>query len=191
MKFNSYLVLLVAAMLVASICARTTRIANAAADLVISSRLQHQDKKSVVPQDIFPDFPVLSWGTTFPKAKETVEATGTKPVRPFKDSEAELNWDGKFDGLSGRASLRFEEKSGLNEIVIVVFALDKRTELFERWSSTLKERLGPPDEQQDNSISVSQVWRLKDGVAIELRTLKDANSPIVDVHWVKSNEKQP
>ena len=66
-----------------------------------------------------------------------------------------------------------------------VYAYEKQKEVFEAWLKRLVEKHGAAKETSDNSISLSHVWRLKNGFVIELRSLKDSNSPIVDIHWVK------
>ena len=57
--------------------------------------------------------------------------------------------------------------------------------VFETWLQKLTERHGAAKETSDNSIYISHVWRLKNGFVIELRSLKDTESPVVDIHWVK------
>jgi len=57
--------------------------------------------------------------------------------------------------------------------------------VYELWLKKITERLGAPTAVDDNDIHISKLWCLRDGVALELRMLKDASSPVVDIHWVK------
>jgi hypothetical protein len=138
----------------------------------------------IQPSDVFKDFPELRWGMSFEDAGKAIEKTGAHPVGR-RGAKTELAWDGTFDGMSGRATVLFKEGSGAYEIAVIVHAFDKRKEVFERWVKLIVERHGAAKEAQDNSIDASRVWRLKDGVALELRLIKDDDSPVIDIHWVK------
>jgi len=70
-------------------------------------------------------------------------------------------------------------------LVVGVFPDAKHREVFESWLKKLVEKQGAATEEQDNSVALSKVWRLKNGFVVELRSVKDEQSPIVDVHWVK------
>lgn len=141
--------------------------------------------KMLEPSDLFPAFPAVAWGMSFEDARRAIEKAGARPVRAHRSDASELVWTGKFDGMDGRARVHFREGGGLDDVVVGVYAFERRGEVFESWLRRLTERHGKPAEESDNEISTSKVWRLKNGFVIELRSLKDPNSPVVDVHWVK------
>lgn len=136
------------------------------------------------PSDLFDDFPQISWGMSFEEAKRALEKAGARPGG-FGRSRRELAWDGTFAGLSGRATVLFKEGAGAYEVAVIVHAMEKRREVFEQWAKKITERLGAAKEGEDNSIDTSKLWRLKGGVVLELRLIKDDDSPVVDIHWVK------
>ncbi len=138
--------------------------------------------KTFGPADLFQSFPKIELGMKFPEVKQAVEKTGAHPGG-FKDSE--LAWDGKFNDLNGRATVLFKEETGAFQIAVIVQVFEKRSEVHELWVKKITERLGAPASVDDNSIHLSKLWRLKDGVVLELRMLKDANNPVLDIHWVK------
>jgi hypothetical protein len=121
----------------------------------------------------------------FQDVKRAIEKTGARPVRATKDDETQLVWTNTFNGMEGRARVFFKEGAGAIDVVVGVYAYDKQKEVFEAWLKKLVEKHGASKEISDNSISLSHVWRLKNGFVIELRSLKDTNSPVVDIHWVK------
>jgi hypothetical protein len=137
------------------------------------------------PSDLFKDFPDIKWGMSFQEVKRAIEKTGARPVRASKDDERELVWLSTFNGFDGRARVYFKEGAGAIDVVVGVYAYDKQKEVFEAWLKKLNEKHGAAQETTDNSIYISHVWRLKNGFVIELRSLKDVNSPVVDIHWVK------
>lgn len=136
------------------------------------------------PSDFVRDFPDLKWGAGFQETKQAIEKTGAKPVG-FKNSERELAWDAKFDGRRGRGAVFFREGAGLSQIAVGVYAFDKRAEVFEAWLKKLTQRHGAPQEGRDDEFALMKVWRLKNGFALQLRTIKDAHSPVVEITWVK------
>lgn len=138
----------------------------------------------VQPADFVKDFPALKWGMSFADAKKAVEQTGARAAR-FKNSEDELAWDATFNGLRGRGALFFREGSGLGQIAIGVYAFEQRAALFDAWLKKITDRHGEPTENHDDESALIKLWRLKNGFAIQLRTLKDANSPVVELTWVK------
>lgn len=137
------------------------------------------------PSDLFKDFPEIKWGMSFPDVKRAIEKTGARPVRATKDDETQLVWVNTFNGMEGRARVYFGKGAGAIDVVVGVYAYDKQKEVFEAWLKRLNEKHGAAQETTDNTISISHVWRLKNGFVIELRSLKDINSPVVDIHWVK------
>jgi hypothetical protein len=137
------------------------------------------------PSDLFKDFPEIKWGMSFQDVKRAIEKTGARPVRATKDDETQLVWTNTFNGMEGRARVFFKEGAGAIDVVVGVYAYEKQKEVFEAWLKKLVEKHGAAKETSDNSISLSHVWRLKNGFVIELRSLKDSNSPVVDIHWVK------
>jgi hypothetical protein len=140
------------------------------------------------PQDFFKDFPGLKFGMSFAEARKAVEATGAQPVGSDK-SQTELTWDGKFNELNGRATLLFKPNFGLWEIAVVVYAMEKRKELFSQWTSRIVDKHGPATES-DTTTDTSRLWKLKDNVLLELRLIKDDNSPVIDIHWVLKNVEE-
>lgn len=137
------------------------------------------------PSDLFKDFPAIKWGMSFKDVKAAIEKTGARAVRATKDDETQLVWTSTFNGMEGRARVYFKEGAGAIDVVVGVYAYDKQKDVFDEWLKKLNERHGAATEISDNSISLSHVWRLKNGFVIELRSLKDVNSPVVDIHWVK------
>lgn len=140
--------------------------------------------RMIEPSDLFRDFPEIGWGMSFREVKQAIEKTGAHPVG-FKNYETELAWDGTFNGMSGRGTVLFKEGGGVYEVAVIVYAMDKRKEVYEQLMKKIIERHGAANDGEDTSIATSKVWRLKNGFAIELRLLKDDNSPVIDVHWVK------
>jgi hypothetical protein len=63
--------------------------------------------------------------------------------------------------------------------------MDDRAAIYDRYLKKLLAKHGKPSEVHDDEIAISNVWRLKNGMTIELRSPKDINSPVVDIHWVK------
>jgi len=145
-------------------------------------RLRAQD--SIQPSDLFNDFPTLKFGMSFADAKKAVAAAGAQPMGS-ETKQTELTWDGKFSGMNGRATLLFKEGVGLWEIAVVVTAMDKRREVFDTWTKKISEKVGTPA-HAESMDHVENKWDLKDMVELELRLIKDDDSPVVDIHWVKN-----
>ena len=150
-----------------------------------SGALTDDEATMLQPAELFKDFPEIKWGMSFQDVKRAIEKTGARPVRATKDDETQLVWTNTFNGMEGRARVYFEKDKGAIDVVVGVYAYDKQKEVFESWLKKLNEKHGAAQETTDNSISISHVWRLKNGFVIELRSLKDTNSPVVDIHWVK------
>ena len=142
------------------------------------------EAKMIEPSDIFPNFPALEWGMNIQEAVDAVKRTGANPL-VSKSDKNQMTWDGKFGGMDGRATVLFEEGSGVRQVGVIVQAFDKRQEVFEQLSRKISDRHGEAKETSDTSVDTSKVWRLKDGFVIELRLIKDDDSPVIDVHWVK------
>lgn len=138
------------------------------------------------PSDLFTDFPEVRLGMSFPGAKKALEKSGAHPVA-FRNVETELAWEGTFDDMNGRGTILFKADTEAYELGVVVYAMDKRGEVFEQWLKTISERHGAPTGEEDNSPASSKLWKLKNRVAIELRLLKDEDSPVVDIHWAKNS----
>ena len=143
-----------------------------------------QAQESVQPNDIFKNFPSLKFGMTFDDARKAVAAMGAQPLGN-ESRKAELTWDGKFNEMNGRATLLFKEGVGLWEIAVVVYAMDKRHELFDEWTKKISDKLGTAA-HAESMDHISNKWDLKDSMEIELRLIKDDESPVVDIHWVKN-----
>jgi hypothetical protein len=154
-------------------------------DVRASGALTVDEEAMLQPSDLFKDFPEIKWGMSFLDVKRAIEKTGARAVRATKDDETQLVWTSTFNGLEGRARVYFKEGAGAIDVVVGVYAYDKQKAIFDEWLKKLNEKHGASKEITDNSISLSHVWRLKNGFVIELRSLKDVNSPVVDVHWVK------
>lgn len=150
-----------------------------------AAKSESDEVKMLEPSDFFPDFPAVSWGMSFADARRAIEKAGARPVRAHERDVSELVWTGKFEGMDGRARVYFGERGQLHDVAVGVYAFERRAEVFGAWLRRLTERHGKPSEESDNEISTSKVWRLKNGFVIELRSLKDPNSPVVDIHWVK------
>jgi hypothetical protein len=150
-----------------------------------SGTLVVDEEPMLQPSDLFKDFPEIKWGMSFKDVKSAIEKTGARPVRATKDDETQLVWTNTFNGLEGRARVYFKEGAGAIDVVVGVYAYEKQKEVFDAWLKKLNEKHGASKEISDNSISLSHVWRLKNGFVIELRSLKDPESPVVDIHWVK------
>jgi hypothetical protein len=150
-----------------------------------SGALITDEEPMLQPSDLFKDFPEIKWGMSFQDVKRAIEKTGARPVRATKDDETQLVWTNTFNGMEGRARVFFKEGAGAIDVVVGVYAYEKQKEVFEAWLKKLVEKHGAAKETSDDSISLSHVWRLKNGFVIELRSLKDSNSPVVDIHWVK------
>jgi hypothetical protein len=138
----------------------------------------------LLPADFFPGFPKVEMGMKFAAVKAAIEKTRTTPGG-FRKDKAELVWDGTFDGVLGRGTVLLKPRTGVWEIAVVLWAMDDRAAIYDRYLKKIKARHGKPSEIHDDEIAVSNVWRLKNGMAIELRSPKDINSPVVDIHWVK------
>ena len=139
---------------------------------------------SVQPSDFFKDFPAVKFGMSFADAKKAVAAAGAVPLGS-EQRQTELTWDGKFNDMSGRATLLFKDGVGLWEIAVVLNAMDKRREVFDAWSKKISDKVGTPA-HAESMDHISRKWDLADKVEIELRLIKDDESPVVDIHWVKN-----
>jgi hypothetical protein len=179
-KFKGFVILLCVFVAGTSASAFTNRESRASGSTGATSG----DEQMIQPSDIFEKFPELKWGMNFKEAKKAIEKTGVTPVG-FKGYETELAWDAEFNGMRGRGGVHFREGAGLSDIVVGVYAFEKQKDVFDEWHKKIVERHGVSKEVSDTEVSLSHVWRLKNKFAIELRSLKDADSPVVDVHWVK------
>lgn len=137
------------------------------------------------PSEFFRGFPEIAWGMKFQDALRAVERAGARPIRLSKEVETEFAWTGKFEGMEGRAAAHLlREGEGVTQITVGVYALERRKEVFEAWGKRVAARHGAAKEEE-SEYAVERLWRLKNGFAILLRTLKDANSPVVEIRWVK------
>ncbi|HJQ24765.1 MAG TPA: hypothetical protein VKA60_12685 [Blastocatellia bacterium] len=135
------------------------------------------------PSDLFPGFPQIHWGMSFNDARRAVERTGLRGVGS-NPAKTELAWDIAYKSLKGRGTVLFKEGTGAYEIAVVVYAFDQRRAIFDEWKKQITERHGAANEV-DNRVSTSELWRLKNGFTLELRLVKDDDSPVVEIHWVK------
>jgi hypothetical protein len=143
-----------------------------------------EEVRMLQPSEVFRDFPEIRWEMSFEEVKKAIEKSGGRPVG-FKDSKTELAWEGTFNGITGRGTVLFRDDGSMFEIAVITYAMEKRKSVYESFLKKLEERHGATKEKEDDSIATSKVWRLKNGFAIEVRLLKDENSPVVDIHWVK------
>jgi hypothetical protein len=151
---------------------------------VVTGVQANVEAKMIGPSDIFKDFPALRWGMSIKEVGDAVKKAGANPLVSRSDKN-QLTWDGKFGGMDGRATVICEKGSGVRQMGVIVHAFEKQRELFEQLSRKISERHGDAKEVSDTSVDTSKVWRLKDGFVIELRLIKDDDSPVIDIHWVK------
>ncbi|MFN3330740.1 MAG: hypothetical protein ACK419_07440, partial [Pyrinomonadaceae bacterium] len=83
------------------------------------------------PADFFQDFPEIKWNMSWAETKKAIERKGINPVS-FKNAQTELAWDGKFNGMDGRGTVLFKENGQMYEIAVIIYAFDKRKEVFEQ-----------------------------------------------------------
>jgi hypothetical protein len=145
---------------------------------------QTRVEDTVQPSELFSNFPALKFGMTFAEAKKAVAATGALPMGN-DTRQTEMTWDGKFSDMNGRATLLFKEGAGLWEIAVVVTAMDKRREVFDAWTRKVSDKVGTPA-HAESMDHIENKWDLKDMVELEIRLIKDDESPVVDIHWVKN-----
>lgn len=146
---------------------------------------QAQANDTIQPADFFPDFPKLKFGMRVADAKKEVEVTGTRAASPVN---TQVVWTGLFDKMDGRATAVFNDDGALFQIAVVVYAMEKRAEVFEAWSNRIVEKHGKVTSESVTEDVTSRLWNL-DGVLLELRLIKDANSPVVDIRWVKERQE--
>ncbi len=135
------------------------------------------------PGELFAGFPGLRLGMSLQEARAEAEKAGVRPV--VSGDGARMTWDGKFGGMDGRATALFKKGDGLWEMAVLVYAFEKRQEVFAQLSGRIADRHGDAKEVSETSVDTSKVWRPKGGVVVELRLVKDDDSPVIDVHWVK------
>lgn len=184
MRFKRNFVIVIMLSVCSCVTWPTSTLSDQASDVSSTVRTEGDEVEMLQPSDLFPDFPQLRWGMNLQEAKEAIEKAGAHPL-VSKSDKNQLTWDGKFGGMDGRATLLFKKEYGIYEIAVLVYALDKRQEVFAQMSRKIGEKHGDAKEASDTSIDTSQLWRLKNGFVIELRLIKDVDSPVVDVHWVK------
>lgn len=177
---NSYLMLLACVLFAAGAClAFDVR----AFERDVSTKARADEKEMLEPSDFIEDFPEIRLGMSLQETKKAIEKTGARPVG-LKNTETELAWDATFNGMRGRGAVHFEKGAGLKQITAGLYAFEKQQELYEAWLKKLTARHGTPQDE-DTSVAHEKLWRLKNGVAILLRSLKDAESPVVEIRWVK------
>lgn len=179
-NFSSFFIIAAILFLIAA-----TSIEQRAAEQNFCDDLIGNKTPMIEPADLFRDFPAVKFGMSFADAKKILNEKNLRPVG-FRDSQAELAWDGKFNQMSGRGTVLFKEGGGIYEIAVGIYAMEKRRQVFESLKRKIIARHGATKEIVDETDGISYVWRLKNGFIIELRQLKDINNPVVDVHWVKS-----
>lgn len=122
---------------------------------------------------------------SFQEVRAAIEKTGARPVRASQSDEQELVWLSTIKGMDGRFRVYFKKDAGAIDVAVKVYAIEKQKEVFGEWLKKLTEKHGTATETLDNELYISHVWRLKNGFVIELRSLKDTDGGIVDIHWVK------
>ena len=181
-RFITFLILLACLSFTGKV---TTATSGRASGTVSPTKSLAVEDQMLQPVDLFHDFPEIRWGMSWQEAKQAIEKMGAHPVA-FKNTRTELAWDGAFDGMNGRGTVLFKESGEIYEIAVIVHALDKREEVFEQLRLKIVKKHGVATEEKDTSIDTSKVWRLKNGFIIELRLIKDDDSPVIDIHWVKT-----
>ena len=141
-----------------------------------------QGKDSPHPLQFIKDFPIIKWGMTFDETKSAISKTGAYPVSIIK---TEIAWDGKFGDKFGRATVLLNEEGRVNQISLVLYGMDKLEELYKNWSDNFTKKYGKTNQKSENKYSVSLVWKLKDKISVELRKIKDPDSPVININWVK------
>jgi hypothetical protein len=184
MKLNLRRAGLLTLLLCLSVVVRATA-AHGQSPAATATKTGDAEVKMIEPSDLFRGFPAVAWGMSFADARRAIEKAGARPVRAHERDVSELVWTGKFEGMDGRARVHFKEGGGLDDVAVGVYAFERRGEVFDAWLRRLTGRHGKAAEESDNETYTSKVWRLGDGFVIELRSLKDPNSPVVDIHWVK------
>ena len=154
-----------------------------ASDTTISALIPgNNEQKMIEPADLFKDFPEIKWEMSFEAAKSAIEKKGFRAANPT-GQKYDLVWSFKFNEMDGRGTILFK-KGKIYEIAILIYAMEKRQEVFKTIQQKITER-HQEAKVDDNSIAVSNLWKLKNGFVIEIRTLKEEDSTAVDVHWVK------
>jgi hypothetical protein len=151
--------------------------------LAITSQAHANDV--IQPADFFPDFPKLKFGMSVAETRKAVEATGARAASPVN---TQVVWEAVFDKMTGRATAVFTEEKGLFQIAVVVYAMEKRNEVFEQWSRRIIEKHGKVTSESITEDVTSRLWDI-DGVLLELRLIKDVNSPVIDIRWVKERQE--
>ncbi len=153
--------------------------------LLLVLTTQVRSNETIQPADFFPDFPKLKFGMKSAEAKKAVEATGVRAASPVS---TQVVWNGVFDKIDGRATLIFNDDGALFQIAVVVYAMEKRAEVFEAWSRRIVEKHGKVTSESVTEDVTSRLWNI-DGVLLELRLIKDVNSPVIDIRWVKERQE--
>lgn len=166
------LLTIIAVMATVSVCAQTPKILHA------------EGSSPIGWDEFFLDFPAVKMGMSLKAARKAIVKSGVRPVG-MPGNVAEVVWNTTFAGIEGRATMLFKPKTGAWEVAVVVYAMERRTEVLKSWRDKIELRNGPPTEIHDDEYAISYVWRFKSGDALELRSPKDVNSPVVDIHWVK------
>lgn len=141
------------------------------------------ENEMLQPTDLFIDFPAVDWTMTYDDAKKAVEKKSAYPTGGRVDSE--LAWDGKFNGMDGRGTIFFKDSKSISQIGAIIYAMAKRRELFDQLAKKITEKHGVPEMDEETSVDISKLWKLKNNYTIELRLIKDDNSPVIEIHWVK------
>ncbi|HEX8472628.1 MAG TPA: hypothetical protein VF666_01215 [Pyrinomonadaceae bacterium] len=149
---------------------------------VLSEALADEDEM-LEPSDFFKEFPEIKWGMSYQDARKAIEKRGHRPIG-FKGVETEVAWNGKFNEMEGRGTIILKEGAGVVQISVVVHAFEKKKDLFEAWQKRLTEKYGAAKDE-DTSVADEKLWRLKNGFVILIRSLKEAESPVVVIQWVK------
>jgi hypothetical protein len=141
------------------------------------------EERMIEPSDLFKDFPGIKLGMSFEDAKKAIERKDIQPTG-FKNEKTELVWDDNYNGIMGSGQLRFKNDE-VHEITVVIYAMNKRNAIFKTFQQKITARHGVSKAVEDTPELTSNVWRLKDGVAIGLQVNKEANYPTIYIHWVK------
>lgn len=142
----------------------------------------------IQPTDLFADFPEIKWEMGFAEAKSAIDKKSKYPAA--RQAESALVWEGPFDGVDGRGTIVFDENKCISQIGAIIYAMDKRTSIFEQLQKKISEKHGAPTSSEETSVDISNLWRMKSGYVIELRSIKDEESLVIDIHWVKLRQPE-
>ncbi|HZS49185.1 MAG TPA: hypothetical protein VFC63_29220 [Blastocatellia bacterium] len=139
-----------------------------------------QDKPTAGPSDVIKDFPALKWEMGFKDVVAVITKSGASPAT-FNNNE--IAWDGKFSGTAGRATVRTNE-SGISQMGVLLYCAEKQDKVFADLQRALSEKYGDIASESDTSLDLSKLWKPGKQIVVELRKVKDPDSPVITLQWV-------